>query len=110
MKQLRTTVKAPKHTTNVVSALTARTHFGQIMRRATEKNERFVVDRRGEPSVIIMSVKDYTDTIAPSPQWLLDAQANARRHGLDKLTMRDIDKVIAEVRSENRQRTDRTVK
>ena len=39
---------------NVVSALTARTQFGQIIKRATQKNERFVVGRRGEPSVVIM--------------------------------------------------------
>jgi prevent-host-death family protein len=44
--------------TNVVSALTARTQFAQIIRRATRKNERFVVGRRGEPSVVIMSAKD----------------------------------------------------
>ena len=44
--------------TNIVSALTARTQFGQIIRRATQKNERFVVGRRGEPSVVIMSAKD----------------------------------------------------
>jgi hypothetical protein len=29
---------------NVVSALTARTQFGQIIRRVKERNERFVVD------------------------------------------------------------------
>lgn len=52
--------------TNVVSALTARTQFGQIMKRASQKNERFVVDRRGQPSVIIMSIMDYIDTVAPT--------------------------------------------
>ena len=59
--------KAPKAMTNVVSALTARKQFGQIMRRASAKNERFLVDRRGEPSVIIMSVNDYMATFAPEP-------------------------------------------
>ena len=54
---------------NVVSALTARTQFGQIMRRVKEKNERFVVDRRGEPQAVIMSIKDYLDAIAPAPAW-----------------------------------------
>src|ERR1017187_9994507 len=52
---------------NVVSALTARTQLGQILRRACEKDERFVVDRRGNPSVIIMSVRDYIRNIAPTP-------------------------------------------
>jgi hypothetical protein len=36
--------------TSVVSALTARTQFGQIIKRASQKNERFVVDRRGQPA------------------------------------------------------------
>ena len=62
--------KAIKPMTNVVSALTARTQFGQIMRRASSKNERFLVDRRGQPSVIIMSVEDYIATVAPEPKWL----------------------------------------
>jgi len=84
--------------TNIVSALTARTQLGQIIKRATQKNERFVVDRRGEPTVIIMSLKDYDDTIAPAPEWLREIQAESKRKGLDKLKMSDIDRVIAEVR------------
>ncbi len=89
-------------TTNVVSALTARTQFGQIMRRAREKNERFVVDRRGEPQVIIMSFKDYIDTIAPAPEWLKAIRAEAKRKGLDRLTMRQIDAQVAAYRREQR--------
>jgi len=89
--------------TNVISALTARTQFGQIMRRAREKNERFVVDRRGEPQVIIMSLRDYIDTIAPAPEWLRAIQAEAKRKGLNTLTMREIDVEIKAVRWQQRQ-------
>ena len=39
---------------NVVSAVTARTQFGQILHRVKQNNERFVVDRRGEPQAVIM--------------------------------------------------------
>ena len=88
--------------TNVVSALTARTQFGQIMKRASQKNERFVVDRRGRPSVVIMSIKDYIDTFAPTPAWLKDIGAEAKRKGLNKLTMRQIDAEVAAVRRERR--------
>jgi prevent-host-death family protein len=80
--------------TNIVSALTARTQFGQILRRATKNNERFVIDRRGEPSVIIMSVKDYVNTIAPAPSWLENIQASSKRRGTAKLTMRQINTEI----------------
>lgn len=88
--------------TNVISALTARTQFGQIMRRAREKNERFVVDRRGEPQVIIMSLKHYIDTIAPAPEWLKAIRAEAKRKGLDQLTMRQVNAEIAAYRREQR--------
>jgi prevent-host-death family protein len=90
---------------NVVSALTARTQLGQIIRRTSKNNERFVVEHRGEPSVIIMSVKDYINTIAPTPDWLQDIGSEARRKDLNKLTMRQIDAEIRAARRDRRQRT-----
>jgi prevent-host-death family protein len=90
---------------NVISALTARTQLGQIIRRTSKNNERFVVERRGEPSVIIMSVKDYINTIAPTPDWLNEIGTEAKRKGLNKLSMRQIDAEIAAARRERRQRT-----
>jgi prevent-host-death family protein len=84
--------------TNVVSALTARTQFGQIMKRATQKDERFVVGRRGEPSVVIMSVRDYMATFAPAPEELRAMQATAKRTGMDKLTPRQIDRIVSAAR------------
>jgi prevent-host-death family protein len=86
--------------TNIVSALTARTQLGQILKRATKNNERFVVDRRGQPSVVIMSIKDYVDAIAPPPQWLKDIQTASMRRGTHKLSMRQINAEIAAARRE----------
>jgi len=94
--------------TSVVSALTARTQFGQIIKRASQKNERFVVDRRGQPSVIIMSIMDYIDTFAPAPDWLKQIGAEAKSRGLNKLTMRQIDAHIAAARRERRQKAAQT--
>ena len=88
--------------TKKISALTARTQFGQIMNRAVERQERFLVDRRGEPAVIIMSVDDYLKTIAPEDTALKKIRNEARRTGLDKLTMEEIDAEIASYRREKR--------
>ena len=88
--------------TNVVSALTARTQFGQIMKRATQKNERFVVGRRGEPSVVIMSVQDYMKTFAPAPSELRAMQATAERTGADSLTAGQVNRIVAAVRRERK--------
>lgn len=88
--------------TNVVSALTARTQFGQIMKRATQKNERFVVGRRGAPSLVIMSGRDYMRTLAPAPGELRAMQATAKRTGADSLTTGQVNRIVAAVHRERR--------
>ena len=90
--------------TRKISALTARTQLGQIMNRAVENNDRFLVERNGEPAVLILSVTDYVKTFAPPPDWLEKSWDSAKRHGLDKLTVKDIDAEIAASRHERRTR------
>jgi prevent-host-death family protein len=85
-----------------VDAHLARTQFGQIMDRAVENNERFVVERRGEPAVVIMSVQDFVRTTAPPPDWLEKAWNGAKKRGLDKLTADDINAEISAHRREKR--------
>jgi prevent-host-death family protein len=85
-----------------IDAHIARTQFGQIMDRAVENNERFVVERRGEPAVVIMSVQDFIRTVAPAPDWLQKAWKGAKRRGLDKLTPADVDAEITAYRREKK--------
>ncbi|WP_337287416.1 type II toxin-antitoxin system Phd/YefM family antitoxin [Candidatus Methylomirabilis sp.] len=87
-----------KHTTRVVSALTARTQLGAIMQRARDNQERFIVDRRGEPQVVILSVEDYFRNVVKEPQSLARLQAEARQRGLDKFPMSAIDREIRRIR------------
>src|SRR6266446_3298281 len=85
-----------------IDAHLARTQFGQIMDLVTKNNERFIVDRRGQPAVVIMSVQDFIRTTAPPPDWLEKAWRGAKRRGLDKLTSADIDAEIAAYRREKK--------
>lgn len=85
-----------------VDAHLARTQFGQIMDRAVANNERFVVERRGEPAVVIMSVQDFIRTTAPPPDWLEKAWNGAKKRGLDKLAAQDIQAEISAYRREKR--------
>ena len=91
--------------TNGISALTARTQFGQILRRVKQKNERFLIGRRGEPQAIIIGIDDYINTFAPTPAWLKAIGTEAKRKGLNKLTMRQIDAEITTARRERRRNT-----
>lgn len=84
----------------VISALAARTQLGQIMRRARLEQARFVVDRRGEPQIVIMGIKDFLRTIAPEKKILAAIRADARRKGKDKLSLREINREIRAYRRE----------
>src|SRR5713101_7230602 len=92
------TSQAPVH--KVVSALAARTQFGQIMRRASAGGTRFVVDKRGEPQVVIMGIRDFLKTIAPEKPVLAAIRAAARKDGKNKVSMREIDREIRAYRRE----------
>lgn len=86
----------------VITALTARTQFGQILRRAGRQQERFIVDRRGIPEVVIMGLKDFLKTVAPAAEVLRAIRAEARRTKTSKLTSRQIDREISAYRRERR--------
>jgi prevent-host-death family protein len=73
-----------------IDAHIARTQFGQIMDLAVKNHERFIVDRRGEPAVVILSVQDFIRMAAPPPDWLQKAWSGAKRRGLEALTLTDI--------------------
>jgi len=63
----------------LVSALTARTQLGQIIRRASTDQDRFVVGKRGEPVVVIMGIKDFLKNIGPEPEVLSAIRLEAKR-------------------------------
>jgi prevent-host-death family protein len=84
--------------TRRIDAHIARTQFGQLMDLAVDSNERFIVDRRGEPAVVVMSVQDFIRTAAPD--WLTKAWAGAKRRGLDAMTPDEINAEIAAHRHE----------
>jgi prevent-host-death family protein len=77
-----------------IDAHIARTQFGQIMDLAVKNHERFIVDRRGEPAVVILSVQDFIRMAAPPPDWLQKAWSGAKRRGLQALTLTDINAEI----------------
>jgi prevent-host-death family protein len=90
----------PDSVPKIVSALAARTQLGQIMRRARIDHTRFVVDRRGEPQVVIMGIKDFLGTIAPEKKTLAAIRRAARKHGKNQASMREINREIRAYRRE----------
>jgi prevent-host-death family protein len=74
------------------------------MKRVKTKNEQLIIGRRGQPQAVVMSIEDYVDTVAPAPDWLKNSWRISQKNGTDKLTMRDIDREIAEARKADSRR------
>lgn len=72
------------------------------MRRARLDGTRFVVDRRGEPQVVIMGIRDFLKTITPEKKTLAAIRSAARKSGNSKVSLREINR---EVRAYRRERS-----
>lgn len=57
-------------TPNVVSVSTARRQFGQIMRRAKNRHERFIIPHRGEPKAVIVGIEEFIAIVASDEEKL----------------------------------------
>ncbi len=84
---------------NVISALTARSQFGQILDQVDKQRRSFVIEKRGSPKAILLGIEDYIRLAAPEPEILTSLGEASSRRGTDKLTLRQIDKVIKAART-----------
>lgn len=84
---------------NVISALTARSQFGQILDEVDKQRRSFVIEKRGSPKAILLGIQDYIRLAAPEPEVLKSLGEASIRRGTDKVTMRQIDRVIKAART-----------
>ncbi|MCL4853162.1 MAG: type II toxin-antitoxin system prevent-host-death family antitoxin [Bryobacteraceae bacterium] len=91
-------MRAANKDTIVVSALTARTSFGKLLRRVEDENRSLVIEKRGTPKAVLLSIRDYVRLAAPEPEVLKLIGEESRRKGTDKLTSRQIDRIIKATR------------
>ncbi len=98
------TVTPGKNATIVVSALRARTNFGKLLRRVDDERRSLVIEKRGAPKAVLLSIRDYVKLAAPEPEVLRVIGEESERNGTSKLTSRQIDKIIKAARSQKRKR------
>src|ERR1700685_1250717 len=92
--------KAVKSAALVVSALQARTNFGRLLKHIEEKRGSLVIEKRGTPRAILLSIRDYVRLAAPEPEVLRVIGEESKRKGTDKLTSRQIDQATKAARAE----------
>jgi len=93
-----------KNESIVVSALTARTGFGKLLRRVEDEHRSLVIEKRGTPKAVLLSIRDYVRLAAPEPEVLRLIGKESQRKGTDKLSSRQIDQIIKAARVQKRKR------
>jgi prevent-host-death family protein len=88
----------------VISALHARANFSELLRLVEQERRSLVIEKRGTPRAVLLSLRDYVRLAAPEPEVLQAIGAESRRKGTDALTAAQIDRIIKAARSKKPRR------
>jgi len=88
----------------VVSALRARSNFGNLLRRVEDERRSLVIEKRGTPRAVLLSIRDYVRLAAPEPDVLRVIGEESKAKGTDRLSSQEIDRVIRAVRAKKTKR------
>jgi prevent-host-death family protein len=88
----------------VVSALRARTHFGRLLRRVEDERRSVVIEKRGTPRAVLLSIRDYVRLAAPEPEVLRSIGEESKAKGTDNLSSQQIDRIIRAARAKKTKR------
>src|SRR5712691_3139069 len=82
----------------VISALRARSSFGKLLNRVDKESRSLVIERRGTPPAILLSIRAYVRFAAPEPEVLRAIGEESARKGTASLSSRQIDRIIRAAR------------
>jgi prevent-host-death family protein len=83
----------------VIPALRARSSFGRLLNRVDKEGRSLVIEKRGTPRAILLSIRDYVRLAAPEPEVLRAIGEESTRKGTASLSTRQIDTIIRAARS-----------
>jgi prevent-host-death family protein len=86
----------------VVSALVARANFGKLLDQVDKEGRSLVIQKRGTPRAILLSIKDYVRLAAPEPAVLRLIGEESVRKGTHKMTPSQIRRIIKDTRRAKR--------
>jgi prevent-host-death family protein len=86
----------------VVTALDARANFGKLLRRVEDEGRSLVIEKRGRPRAVLLSIRDYVRLAVPEPEVLRVIGKESQRKGTNKLSATQIDRIVAATRRSKR--------
>jgi prevent-host-death family protein len=91
-----------KNGTIVVSALRARANFGKLLDRVEDERRSLIIEKRGTPRAVLLSIRDYVKLAAPEPEVLRILGEESVKNGTNTLTSRQIDQIIKATRAQKK--------
>ena len=88
----------------IVSALRARTNFGELLRQIEEEHRSWVIEKRGTPRAVLLSIRHYVRLAAPEPHVLKAIGEDSKGKGTNALTSWQIDQLIKKARARKAKR------
>jgi prevent-host-death family protein len=86
----------------VINALSARTNFGKLLRRVEEEGRSLVIEKRGRPRAVLLSIRDYVRLAMPEPEVLRAIGSESTKKGTNKISSRRVEQVITAARAAKR--------
>lgn len=87
----------------VVTALDARAHFGRLLRRIEDEGQSLVIEKRGRPRAVLLSIRDYVRLAAPEPKVLEVIGKESKSKGTNRLSARQIEQIVKAARKSRSQ-------
>jgi prevent-host-death family protein len=84
----------------VVSALKARANLGKLLNELDEHSESLVIEKRGTPRAVLLSLRDYVKLAAPEPEVLRIIGAESERKRTNTISSRQIDQLMKLTRAQ----------
>src|SRR5258708_2977159 len=91
--------KTTQDSSILVSVLHARANLGKLLRLVEDGRRSLVIEKRGTPRAVLLSIRDYVRLAAPEPEVLKAIGEESQRKQTDKLTSRQIEQIIKTARA-----------
>ena len=82
----------------VVTALDARSNFGKLLRRVEEEGRSLVIEKRGSPRAVLLSIRDYVRLAVPEPEVLRIIGHESNKKGTNRLGAKQIEQFVKTAR------------
>jgi prevent-host-death family protein len=86
----------------VVTALHARSNFGKLLRRVEDEGRSLVIEKRGSPRAVLLSLRHYVRLALPEPEVLRAIGQESKQKGTNRISSRRIDSLINAARRSKR--------